>query len=290
MSVRSPPIIVEMIGGLGNQMFQYAFGRAVAESLDRPLWLDTSGFAEYPLRRFNLPEFVAPHELAPPSMARRLRLQRSRLGRLLPQALRIQEVRERTHAYHQLESLLPSRVVHLSGYWQTERYFVHRRSQLLAEFTPKLAPTGLNAELMSQIRGSEAISLHVRRGDYVSNPATAAYHGVCGTDYYEAASREIMKGMASPQFFIFSDDIEWVRSNLKIDAPCVYIGHNGDRPWEDLRLMSVCRRFVIANSSFSWWGAWLSDSPAKRVIAPKRWFVTDEKDARDQIPESWERF
>ncbi len=289
MTNQNSPIIVEMIGGLGNQMFQYAFGRALAERLGRPLLLDIEGFANYPLRRFQLPRFGAPCEVAAGSLAKRLRLQRSRLGRFLPNTFKIQEIREKTHAYQEVEPILQSRPAYLSGYWQTERYFFHRRQGVLEDFTLRAAPSGVNAELLRQIQGSQAISLHVRRGDYVSNPTTTAYHGVCGVDYYGEAAKRIMQGLASPRFFVFSDDIAWAKENLRLNAPCTYIGHNGDEPWEDLRLMSACKRFVIANSSFSWWGAWLSEEKAKRVIAPMRWFATTEKDTRDQVPETWER-
>ena len=109
-------------------------------------------------------------------------------------------------------------------------------------------------------------------------------------DYYEAAVRELTAVVKQPHFFVFSDDLEWVRRNLRLDYPVAYMDHNGeDRDYEDLRLMSACKHHIIANSSFSWWGAWLCADPGQIVIAPKKWFNKSPSDTRDLIPDSWRR-
>jgi hypothetical protein len=156
------------------------------------------------------------------------------------------------------------------------------------EFCLRDAATGRNAQLAARIASCTAVSLHIRRGDYVSNPTHNAMHGVCGLDYYRRAVQHIGKHVDEPVFFLFSDDPAWVAENLKIDASTVLVDHNGpDTPCEDLRLMSRCAHHVIANSSFSWWGAWLNSSSKKRIVAPTPWFQDPSIDTRDLIPEGW---
>jgi hypothetical protein len=132
-----------------------------------------------------------------------------------------------------------------------------------------------------------AISLHVRRGDYANNPKTKATHGLCSLDYYQASVRQMAQKVARPHFFIFSDDMEWVQGNLKIDFPCVFVEHNrGAESYNDMRLMSLCKHHIIANSSFSWWGAWLNPNMEKIVIAPRKWFASQTA-VPDLFPAGW---
>jgi hypothetical protein len=131
--------------------------------------------------------------------------------------------------------------------------------------------------------------MHVRRGDYASNPKTGATHGLCSLDYYEEAIRYISERVEQPIFFIFSDDINWVKCNLKVDFPCQYVDHNKSmESFNDMRLMSLCQHHIIANSSFSWWGAWLNPGQKKIVIAPRRWFL-NSNNVEDLYPASWVR-
>jgi len=285
-----PPVIVHVIGGLGNQMFQYAAGRALAARLGRPLLLDTSDFARYPLRTFALDRFAAPVEQAPRRYRWLVRVGRTPLWPLLPAGLRVLHVREQSHAYQSWPPIPTASPVFLSGYWQSERYFAEIADTIRRDFTVAAPPTGRNAALLGEITACDAVAVHVRRGDYVSDPATAARHGVCGLDYYTAALERIEAAVSAPRYFVFSDDIPWAREHLRFTAPATFIDHNAAAPWEDLRLMAACRHFVIANSSFSWWGAWLAEHAAaeKLVIAPRRWFVAAE-DARDLLPPSWVR-
>ena len=140
------------------------------------------------------------------------------------------------------------------------------------------------------IQSSDAVAIHVRRGDYISNQNTTEFHGICSLDYYHKAIDEIISKVNDPHFFVFSDDPEWTQENLKIDAPTTYVAHNSsDKNYEDLRLMSLCNHFIIANSSFSWWGAWLSRNESKIVIAPSRWFQDIKYNDSDRLPEEWKR-
>ena len=144
--------------------------------------------------------------------------------------------------------------------------------------------------MLQQISESDSICLHIRRGDYVSNSATNAYHGTCSLDYYRDGLEVVGQGLAHPHCFVFSDDIKWVRANVRVDLPITLIDiHSTKEAHEDLRLMVACRRFVIANSSLSWWGAWLGSQNGKIVVAPQRWFQSSDNDTRDLIPAVWLR-
>ena len=157
------------------------------------------------------------------------------------------------------------------------------------EFTVKGMPDPINESYLEKIIDCESVSVHVRRGDYVSNPTTAQVHGFLGLEYYQKAMNTMLEKIDNPHFFVFSDDPEWTERNIKTDAPVTYIKYNGAKNYEDLRLMSTCKHHIIANSSFSWWGAWLSPDRENIIIAPKRWFKSDKLNARDLIPEPWHK-
>lgn len=290
-------IVTRLIGGLGNQMFQYAVGRAVARRSKALLALDVSGFANYDLRRYELAEFnIAAHVASekqlislgvvskPPTFINRLL---KRMGYAAPEHV----LREASFTYDsRIESA--SAPVYLDGYWQSEKYFVHIAEELRQEFSLRDAWDEANEAMAAQIRaaGSGAVSLHIRRGDYVSNAHTAQYHGVCSLDYYRDAVSHIASHIEQPHFFVFSDDHAWVKENLQIDFPMTLVQVNSaDRGINDMMLMKSCRHHVIANSSFSWWGAWLNPHADKIVIAPREWFKQSGNDTRDLIPASWIR-
>jgi hypothetical protein len=137
----------------------------------------------------------------------------------------------------------------------------------------------------------ESVSVHVRRGDYVTDPAANRVHGTCGSEYYERAAELLCEQVTSPRFFVFSDDPEAARRELRMPGPAEFIdGNVGQRDWEDLRLMTSCRHHIIANSTFSWWGAWLAHHDEQVVAAPHAWFRPGAKPGhcvRDLIPQSW---
>ena len=290
-------IITQVIGGLGNQMFQYAAGRAVSMKNHTPLYLDISGFKNYELHQgFELQRvFTSSCEIASPADVRRV------LGWQSPPVIRRIISRKPLASFCKQHFVVEPHFqywpgvnsvpkdCYLSGYWQSEKYFDNVESQIRADFTFKPPLKMLNAELASKIGQMNAVSLHVRRGDYANNPKTTAMHGLCPMDYYLSAIRYIAERVESPYFYIFSDDIDWVKDNLNINFPCEYIGHNhGAESYNDMRLMSLCKHHIIANSSFSWWGAWLNPNAEKIVVSPKRWFSI-EKNALDLIPQSWVR-
>ncbi len=147
--------------------------------------------------------------------------------------------------------------------------------------------SGRNREAAEQIQTTNAISVHVRRGDYATNPATQAFHGILPAEYYRAAVREVSQAVRNPHFYVFSDDPDWCRHNLDLGHSTTFVDHNRARGSDDLRLMSLCAHHIIANSSFSWWGAWLNPREEKIVIAPRRWVADSSIDARDVVPARW---
>ncbi|MHC1697482.1 MAG: alpha-1,2-fucosyltransferase [Geobacteraceae bacterium] len=179
----------------------------------------------------------------------------------------------------------------MDGYWQSEKYFAAIRALLKNEFTLRVPLDGDDLQLAEKIRTCNAVSLHVRRGDYLTNPQAAKHHGTCDRDYYDQAVSFIKQKIPAARLFIFSDDPQWSEANMSYDLPTTIVSKtDGTTEGRDLTLMSSCRHHIIANSSFSWWGAWLGDNPEKLVIAPMHWFNDPARSTGDLIPEGWLRF
>ena len=274
-------VITNIIGGLGNQMFQYATARALSMARTESLRLDIAGFSGYGLHQgFELQRiFSCPVEIASDAEVRAiLGWQASPLIRRVLSRPDLAIIRRKGFVvephfrYWQGLNKTPADC-YLAGYWQSEKYFSDVAAQIREDFSFRLLMNSQNIELAQHISQVNAVSLHVRRGDYANNPKTTKTHGLCSLDYYREAIKHISKHVQKPHFFIFSDDIAWVKNKLKIDFPCEYVGHNrGAESYNDMRLMSMCQHHIIANSSFSWWGAWLNPSTVKIVLAPRKWF------------------
>lgn len=288
-------IISNLIGGLGNQMFQYAAGRALSLEHSVPLRLDISAFANYGLHQgFELERvFNCAAKIATEADVRRiLGWQSSHSMRRIVSRPGLAAIRRagfviEPHFHYWPDITQTPQDCYLVGYWQSEKYFQDVASVIRSDFTFKTSLANRNAEFAKQINQVNAVSLHVRRGDYANNSKTTATHGLCSLEYYQAAIQYITERVKQPVFFIFSDDVEWVKENLKTYLPCEYVDHNkGVESYNDMHLMSLCQHHIIANSSFSWWGAWLNPSVEKIVIAPKRWFA-NTTDVSDLIPQGW---
>jgi hypothetical protein len=288
-------IISQIFGGLGNQMFQYAAGRALSLGRNQPLLLDVSRFAGYGLHQgFELDRvFLCPTTIATETEMRDILgwqfspyIRRGLAHRYLTTFRRDAFVFEPHFQYWSAINQVPQKC-YLAGYWQSERYFQSQEATIRADFTFKSPLVNDNAVLAEQISQVNAVSIHVRRGDYVLNPKTEASHGLCSLDYYRAAVQLIAERVHQPHFYIFSDDMAWVKDNLKIDFPHWYVDYNhGLDSYIDMHLMSLCQHHIIANSSFSWWGAWLNPNANKIVLAPKKWFA-HPTDVSDLFPYGW---
>lgn len=291
-------IVVKIMGGLGNQMFQYAAARALAVRRHTSLELDITSYQsmadgdtprEYELDVYKINANIA--------SSRTLGLiQESDSSRSLGERIRgmvglgkIWTYREKSSSYDREMSNLNS--AYLVGWWQSEEYFKDIRSIILKELEPVAEPSSYNAGLLEQIGSCEAVSIHVRRGDYVSNKSASVFHGLTPLEYYSESIKYIQSHTKNSRFFVFSDDIKWCKSDLPLPADSIFVeGNNGKQAYEDIRLMKNCKHNIIANSSFSWWGAWLNQHPEKIVIAPKIWFQdTEANSATNIVPDGWIR-
>lgn len=284
-------IVTRLIGGLGNQMFQYAAGRALAKRLDVDLYIDRRAFEDYQTHAFGLQHFAAKLLDAAPRNLPGLQRE-SRLNRWLRpfSGGAVKVVVESAFTFDPAILAL-SDGTYIDGYWQSEQYFVDVVQTIRDDFRIATLPSAENKEWMEKIRSVLSVSLHVRRGDYVSNTSASAVHGTCDLDYYRRSVNEVAQRVGSDiELFVFSDDPDWVAENLRLQYPAHFVRHNNaDTSYEDLRLMSACRHHIIANSTFSWWGAWLDPRLDSVVVAPQQWFRTDKLDARDLVPARWVR-
>jgi hypothetical protein len=296
-----PVIIANIVGGLGNQMFQYACARALAAELELPLKVTQDMFGVYAShygpeleRVFSLSLDVAqPAELQELIGALRVSpMVRRALASKVFAPLRGRHCIVESHYryWDGLRDRVRAGGVYLQGYWQSERYFVEHSATIRSDFTFRQPSTGNSAELARVILDAAAVSVHIRRGDYVSNAKTLSWHGVCPPEYYFNAIESLRNRVPGASFFVFSDDLKWVADVLLPRYPdLILVDQNkGENSYNDMRLMSLCQHHIIANSSFSWWGAWLNAKPNKIVIAPKKWFANGT-DSRVFIPASWEQ-
>jgi hypothetical protein len=282
-------IIVNLKGGLGNQMFQYALGRHLAEKNKVELKLDTTSLSKAKelgniYRPFDLDAFNIKNEQATPLEIQALRYPYGFISKF--KSIFERKILRKTFVTFDEKVLELKDGVYLDGYWQSPKYFEAIRDTLLTEFTLKthLSPSG--QALQDKILSSTSVSLHVRRGDYVANKRVLKENGICSVEYYKQAIGVMATKVADPTFFVFSDDIQWVKTNLPLPTNAVFVSDETISAPEELFLMSACKHNIIANSSFSWWGAWLNQNEDKTVIAPTPWFDTITYDA-NLIPDTW---
>lgn len=281
-------IIIKIIGGLGNQMFQYAFYRSLKEDY-KDIKADTTFYQKYishngyELERIFtkiVVEYANSEEIEKisdnkPSFVNRVR--RRLIG------LHKTHYREIYRGYNRgIEVNADGK--YFEGYWQSEKYFISIKNIIQNDFTFSPLADEKNIALSELINEVNSISIHVRRGDYLEN---SLYSNICNKEYYEKSIRYIQNSFDQRSFFVFSDDIEWCKINLDIQDDVQYIDWNkGSESYIDMQLMSMCKHNIIANSSFSWWGAWLNSNPDKIVMAPKR-FLNSKNDLVDIIPDGW---
>lgn len=291
-------IISNFSGGLGNQMFQYACAQALSFELGLPLrfcvdsYIHNHNHNGFELDRvFNVNLKYATDENLISLIGWR---GKSIQLRHIVSKKYCQWLANRffiTEPYFNYWPDLVNKAIngaYIHGYWQSEKYFLKYSKQIRDCFTFRSTLNEFNRAIAKSITENISISVHVRRGDYISNAKNSAYHGFCGLDYYRTAINKMSNFFPNARFFVFSDDSNWVNQELKPIFPnLVLISNNkGSESHNDIRLMAMCSHHIIANSSFSWWGAWLNTDINKVVIAPKRWFL-NKIDTSDLIPEDW---
>ena len=276
MSNNRSKIIVKVMGGMGNQMFQYAIGYSISKKTGKNVVYDTSFYHQKHITTTVRP-YALNHFRCQPVIQKQNRIKYIYLF-LLDGVTRIFPRISRTYIIHdshaeKLETITSEKHdVYLNGYWQNEKYFKEVESEIQNQFIVTDDIDNTNQYWLDSIKKTNSVCLHVRRGDYVSNPKANKHHGTCSLEYYKMAVGYMNSNLSEPVYYVFSDDMEWVKENLSIDGHVCYMDHNdSSKNYDDLRLMYSCKHFIIANSSFSWWGAWLSQNPDKIVIAPKRW-------------------
>ena len=290
-------IVIRLNGGLGNQFFQYALGRRLSIERQTILRFDLGTFESDPQREYELYHFnTAGVPISKQELHRFLWWHGSKITKVCYEALQFRKayyrrtvVNERTPAYDPNILKVPE-TVYLSGYWQSEKYFLDIQNIIRQDFTFKVEQDLKSQEVARMIKNTQSVSIHMRRGDYVSNVETNRVHGICDLDYYKQCVSKIAEKISNPHFFVFSDDPDWVTTNFHLNYPVTFVVHNdASRNYEDLRLMSMCKHNIIANSSFSWWGAWRNQNQEKLVFAPKKWFNDPKLDTKDLIPCGWEK-
>lgn len=273
-------------------MFQYAAARALAEYRKVPLYLDVSHLkkdteGKYTPRSFELDCFNINAKIATSSELIHFK-ESSRLKRVLqrmgPSLLSGITFYESGQTFYEKFFKL-SGDTRLVGFWQSEKYFLNYRQLIETDFSLKNEVPENRRDLLAKIKSVNSVSLHVRRGDYVTLASAGNFHGTCGIDYYQRAMEVISKRAKDLHVFVFSDDIDWCRDNLKLEQPIEFV--EPGQSCVDMFLMSSCRHNIIANSSFSWWAAWLNKNPHKTVIAPGKWFKDESANSKDLIPASW---
>ena len=281
-------IIVKIFGGLGNQMFQYAAGRALAIRHGTEVMLDLRAFRTYRLHKYSLSKFCIEAKTAPdPSFALAHRAKLEFVGRLPPGMLRSCYIEHPFGNHAGWDRVAPD--AYIKGYFQSEYFFKEAAVRLRDEFRPGATHGAQNDVAAALVADCESVALHVRRGDYVSNKATLDIHGACSIGYYQAAVELLRRRLDKPRFFVFSNDFTWAREHLRLGDNAVLVDWNASAPELDLHLMSRCRHHVIANSTFSWWGAWLGEHPNQLVVAPNPWFESPASDDSGVLPSRWLR-
>lgn len=297
-------IITRLVSGLGNQLLQYAIGRQLSIIKKVPLKLDVSFFEgqnlrSYKLDHFNIDAGIATLADIEPfrkdiNTYQKLHQQTSfyaKIYRNLEPVLYPKHTKSyfKEHIWWILEPAVfktPNNV-YIDGYWQHYKYFENMQSKVFEELTLKEPLDTKAATWLSAIKNdTSSVAVHIRRGDYVTDSGANYLMGVLPVDYYLQAIRYIKQKVSNPSFYFFSDDLEWAKNNIQTDAPAHYVDGNMD--YIDLDLMRHCSHNIIANSTFSWWGAFLNRNPDKIVVAPDKWSAREDvnKNIHLQFP-SW---
>ena len=278
-------IVIRLQGGLGNQMFQYAYGRELI-ARGRPVVFEDGSFEGDPLRSYELDVWLTSVPLLPAATRP-----------LIPRCFGGDGWRNRLRGKRPLRQIIedplgfqpgllsPPDHSYLDGYWQSEKFFASVRDEIVSAFQPAKRLSAESIAVAWRIQNAvDSVAVHVRRTDYLK----LAFMQVVDVGYYQRCVGELVARHAGIEAFVFSDDLAWCEKNLRLPCPTHFVGHNhGATAYEDLWLMSHCRRHVIPNSSFSWWAAWLKKDQAGEVYAPRPWFNDPRMNSPDILPDRW---
>ncbi len=283
-------LIIKIKSGLGNQLFQYAFGKALSLKRNEPINLEISYFENQPERdakrdylldKFNIKADYVPEEISKKYNSNLRIFIRKLFWKI-----------KKIDAYKYYEEFLNSKATYHEGYWLNEKYFSHIRKEIEGDFTLKDEPKAETKIVLNEVenclqKNKQPVSLNIRRGDFVTNP-NSAFNGVLGLNYYQKAIETLNeKNIKDICLFIFSDDIEWAKENLKFQNQMCFVSNPKIPDYEELMIISKCSHNIIANSTFSWWGAWLNKNPNKVVIAPFQWLKERNVEELDILPKDW---
>ena len=292
-------IVVKLMGGLGNQMFQYAFARNLAiknkTSLkaDLDFLLDRAPRENFVFREYDLDIFQLDLKRASDTEIGQFSSQSPSFWQKVKRKLlsESKEIVKESHFYFDPIHFSVNKDIYLEGYWQSEKYFKENEAVIRKDFSFSLSLSKEESLLQKEISSHNAVCINFRRTDFVDLKNSSDTHGVTDLEYYENAIGLIVQKIKKPHFYVFSDDIEWCRENFKVEYPITYVGHEykGYKFSSYLQLMSQCKHFIIPNSTFAWWAAWLCENHSKIVVTPDKWFKDSElqKQTKDIIPEDW---
>jgi len=285
--------IVNIIGGLGNQMFQYAFAIALKKRFpEEEVLIDTSHFNHYKLHNgfeldkiFDISLNIANKQQLEKVTRTIKNYKLSRVIRKLMPVCKTEFIEIQDYVYDNTVFNVEENCYY-EGYWQTWKYFADCKDIIRQEFYIKQDLDEYNKSLVNIMISHNSVTIHIRRGDYVNSKN---FYNICTLEYYIKAIDYVKNNIDNPQFYIFSNDIEWCQNNvdsLVEGFPVNYINNNqGCNSYIDMYLMSKARCCIVANSSFSWWGAWLNNRPNHVIISPKKWI--NSHDSKDIYPDNW---
>ncbi len=260
--------IIKITGGLGNQLFQYAYGRKLEIINKKDIIFDTSFFYENK-KDTSRPFLLDKFNINPKANFKYIK-------------------RNSIHKFFlKIKDFILLRLIKDYNFYQNEKYFIDIKNNILTEYIPRTSISADAQNVLNQIRlNDNSVSIHVRRGDYVTNNRANKTHGICDLKYYNEAVALIKSKLDNITFFIFSDDINWTKENLKIED-ARYVSNPSLKEFEEMILMSNCKHNIIANSTFSWWSAYLNKNHDKIIIAPSQWNVKKTANQLDILPKSW---
>ncbi len=295
-------VISRLTGGLGNQMFQYAFGKHISIIKNTEHKLDVSEYVfnkpdyDRGIRMFGLDSFnISSKKATEKDLNKYLWIKESTIRRKIflifhnsKNYFKKKYILEPQENYLKFDKNILENIkyddIYLEGYWLSEKYFKNIEKEIRRDFTIKNQPSIENAEYLRKIKNDNSVCVHIRRGDKIK-----IENGIVSVEYYNKAIKHIVKKTKTPTFFVFSDNIDWAKDNLKIKEKCFFVSHNNKElnDVEDMRLMTACKHHIIGNSSFSWWAAWLGKTPNQIVICPRFWHSKGDLSNYDYVPNGW---